>query len=149
GGRRRDENALPHALLELVEAQRAVIESGWQPKPVLHQIGLARKIAPVHASELSDGDMTFVNEHERIGWQVVDQRWRRVARARAGKVSTVVLDAFAEAELLQHFEVETRALLDTLSLDQLAVIDKMLHAFAQFCLDGLESAHDGFARGHV
>jgi hypothetical protein len=41
-------------------------------------------------------------------------------RAGARQVAGVVLDALAEAQLVEHFEVEAGALLDALRLDQLA-----------------------------
>ena len=64
--------------------------------------------------------VALVEEHQRVLRQVVDQRRRRLARRRARQVARVVLDALAVADLLQHLEVEARALLEALRLDQLA-----------------------------
>ena len=70
--------------------------------------------------------------------QVVDQRRRRLARLASGQVARVVLDALAEAQLVQHLEVEARALLDALRLDQLALALEELDALAQLDLDRLD-----------
>jgi hypothetical protein len=46
-------------------------------------------------------------------------------------VARVVLDALAEAELIDHLQVEARALLDALRLDQLLAFRAILEALAQ------------------
>ncbi len=82
GRRRRDEDRLRQELLELVEAQRPVVERRRQAKAVVDQVLLARAVAPVHAADLRNRDVRLVDEHQRVGRQVVDQRRRRLAGAR-------------------------------------------------------------------
>src|SRR5207247_6370695 len=65
------------------------------------------------------------------------------------QVPRVVLDALAEAELGQHFEVEARALLDALRLDQPACFLEELDAAAQLQLDRLDRAQGGLPRRDV
>src|SRR5690606_41170922 len=120
GGRRRNEDALAHLALELLELQRPVVQRRRQPEPVLDERLLARAVAAVHTAQLSDRDVALVDEHQRVGRQVVDERRRRIAWSRARKVARVVLDALAEAQFLQHLHVEARALLEPLRLYQLA-----------------------------
>ena len=69
-------------LLELVEAQRPVVERRRQAEAVVDQVLLARAVALVHAADLRDGDVALVDDHQRVARQVVDQRRRRLARAR-------------------------------------------------------------------
>src|SRR5205085_5131633 len=95
-----------------------IVERRGQAETVLHQIFLARPVAAVHATELRDGDVALVDDHQRVGRQVIDERRRRLAGLPAGKMARVVFDALAEAELREHLQVEARALLDALRLHQ-------------------------------
>ena len=84
GARRRGhEHDLVHALGELVEPQRAVVDGARQPEAVLDQRRLARHVALVHAVELRHGHVGLVDHHEVVVGEVVEQRVRRGAGARA------------------------------------------------------------------
>ncbi len=97
--------------------------------------------------------MALVDDHQRIVRQVIDQRGRRLARRAAGEMARVVFDAFAEAELREHLQIETRALLDALRLDEAAGILEELDALTQLLLDGVDGTQrrlpgrDVMARG--
>src|SRR4051812_21434855 len=145
----RYEYGLPNHRLELVEAQRPVVERRRKAKAVLDQVFLARAIALVHPAKLRDRDVALIDDHERIGRQVVDQRGRRLARLAAGQVARIVLDALAEAELGEHLQVEARALLDALRLDQPPGLLEEVDAAAQLRLDRLDGAQRGLARRDV
>ena len=54
-----------------------------------------------------------------------------------------------KADLLHHLEIEARALLDPLRLDQLAVLVEEFQPLAQLDLDRLDRAQHGVARRHV
>jgi len=71
--------------------------------------------------------MAFINNHQCIIRQVINQRRRRVARIAAGQMPRVILNAFAEADFIQHLKVKARALLNTRSLNQLVVLDVKIH----------------------
>ncbi|MNM65456.1 hypothetical protein D3C81_769030 [compost metagenome] len=146
---RRDKHYLAHLALELVELERPVVQRRRQAEAVLDQRGLARAVTVVHAVELADQHVRLVQEHQRIGRQVVDQRRRRLAGARAGQVARVVLDALAEAQLGEHFEIEAGTLLQPLRLDQPVFLVEELQPVAQFVLDRLDRAQHGLARRHV
>jgi hypothetical protein len=77
----------------------------------------------------------FIDEHDRVGRQVVVERRRRLAGLASREVARVVLDALAEAQLVEHFQVEAGALLDALALDQFLVGLEELDALAQLVLD--------------
>jgi hypothetical protein len=52
--------------LELLEAQRPVVQGRGQAEAVLHQGFLARAVALVHAAELGNGDMALVDHQQGI-----------------------------------------------------------------------------------
>ena len=79
GRRGRDKNGLAHLGLELFKLERPVVERARQPKTVLHQRGLARTVAVVHAAELADQHMGLVQKHHRVLGQVIGQRGGRFA----------------------------------------------------------------------
>jgi hypothetical protein len=70
--------------------------------------------------ELRDGDVGLVDEDEEVAGEVVEERGRGLAGEAAGEVARVVLDAVAEADGLDHLEVEAGALVDALRLDEAA-----------------------------
>jgi len=57
----------------------------------------------------------------------------------------VVLDALAEADLVEHLEVEAGALLDALCFDQATLGVEGGDPLGQFLLDLLDRAQDGLA----
>ena len=100
-----------------MEFERAVVAGGRQAEAVIHEVLFARGVAFVHAADLGNGNVAFIDEHDGVVGQVVHQCGRRFAFFFAGEVAGVVFDAFAEAHFVEHFEVETGALFDALLLD--------------------------------
>ena len=82
-GRCRHENHLRRKVLPLIEAQRPVVESGRQAKPILDQRFLAGSITPIHRPELRNGLVTLIDHQQRILRQIVEQTRRRLARIAA------------------------------------------------------------------
>ncbi len=136
-------------MLEFFKLQRPVIHGRRQAEPKLHQCGFARTVAPVHGAQLPHGDMAFIDKHQGIGGQIVDQRGRRLARRRTRQMPRIVFDALTKAQLLQHLEIKTGALLQALGLDQLVVGHQLGKALAQFLFDRFDRPQYGFARGHI
>jgi hypothetical protein len=99
-------------------------------------------VALEHAADLRDRHVALVDEHQRVARQVVDQRRRRLAGLAAGQVARIVLDPFAEADLDHHLEVEARALLDPLRLDQLHLGDEVVLLLRELDLDRLDRVDD-------
>ncbi len=149
GRRRGHEHRLPHLALEFIEAQRPVVERGRQPESVIHEIGLARAVAVVHAVELPHQHVRLVEEHQRILRQIVDQGRRRLARFCATQMTRIVFDAFGKTDFLHHLKVEAGALFQPLFLDQLVLLAEPFEPLAQFVLDGVDRAQHGGARRHV
>ena len=146
-GRRRDEDDLAHALLPLLEIQRPVVERRRQAEAIGHQHLLARAVAVVHAADLRHGLMALVDDDQRVLRQVVEQRRRRIAGLAAGQVPRVVLDAVAVADLVDHLEIEHRALVQPLRLEQAPFCFEHAAAPRQFFLDRLDGAAGALPRG--
>ena len=117
--RRRDVDALPDPLLELLEAQRPVVVGRGEAEAVLDEVRLARAVAVRHGPQLRQRGVALVDHEQEILREVVEQRRRRRSRRAAREVPRVVLDPGAEADLADHLQVEARALLQALGLEQL------------------------------
>ena len=116
-GSRGDEDELLDLPQELVEAERPVIERRRQAEAVVDEGLLTRAVTLVHAAELGDGLVRLVDEDDEVLSEVVDEREGMRAGRPAFEHPRVVLDAVAEAELLQHLEVVLRALTDAVRLE--------------------------------
>ena len=150
GSRRRGhEDGLGGEPLELVEPQRPVVERRREPEPVLDQGLLARAVAAVHAPELRDGHVAFVDEEQRVGRKVVEQGRRRLAGAAAREETRVVLDPLAVADLGHHLDVEPGPLLQALRLDELVFAAEHREVLDQFFLDRLDGLQHPLARRDV
>ena len=104
--------------LVLFKSKRSVIERGGQPKTIFNQCFLARPIAAIHAGELWQCGVTLVNNNERIFWQILHERRRRLTRLAAGQMAGIIFDALAVAHFFHHLQVEVGTLLQTLRFQQ-------------------------------
>ncbi|KFB74344.1 MAG: hypothetical protein AW09_000373 [Candidatus Accumulibacter phosphatis] len=145
----RNEDRLPHQGFELGELQRPVVECRRQTESVIDEVLLARAVALVHAADLRNRDMGLVDEHQRIGSQIVDQGGRGFTGLASREMPGIVLDPLAETDLIEHFEVETGALLDALRLDQAIFGVEESNPLKEFALDRLDRPQHRFARGDV
>ena len=125
-GRGRDIDHLVHAILELFESERTVVEGAGQAEAVIHQHLFARPVAMIHALQLRDGLMAFVDEDQVIVGQIIEQRGRRFAGQASGEMARIVFDAVAVADLPDHFQIEHGALVEALRFDQLAALFQLL-----------------------
>ena len=149
GWRCRDKHRAPHQHFKFIKAQWPIVERRRQPKAVVHQIFLARTITLVHAADLRNCNVTFIDEHQRIRRQVVDQCRRRIARFTPGQMARIVFDAFAKAHFIEHFQIKARALFNALAFNQLVRFLVNLDAVAQFILDRLDGAQGRRPRRNV
>ena len=115
------EDALVDPILPLLETQRPVVRGGRQPESVLDQGELARPIALVLPVDLRDGLMGFVENHQEILREEVQQRVRCLSGTAAVDRCRVVLDAGAEPDLGHHLQVVLRAHPQPLRFEQLAL----------------------------
>ena len=58
--------------------------------------------------------MAFIKEHQRISGQIVNEAGRRSTGSETSQVAGIVFDPFAEPHLIEHFQIEIGALLQTL-----------------------------------
>ena len=93
--------------------------------------------------------MAFVDEDQRIVGDVFEQRRRRLARLAAGQIARIVLDAGARAGGLEHLQVEARALLQPLRLQQPAGLLQLGQPADQLFLDRLDRLVERRARRHI
>ena len=147
--RRRHRDGLRAHHVPFLEAQRPVVHAGGQAEAVFGERRLAAEVAAVHAAELRNGDVAFVDEDERVVGDVFEQGRRRLAGAAAGEIARIVLDAGAAAGRFHHFEVEQRALFEPLRFEQAAGVVEFVQALAQFVLDAGNRLQQGRARRHV
>jgi hypothetical protein len=119
-GRGADEGGLRAQRLPFLELQRPVVDRRGQAEAELGQHALAVEVAAEHAADLRHRDVALVADQQRVLGEVFEQRRRRLARLAAGEVARIVLDAGAGAGRLHHLDVEQRALLEPLRLEQAA-----------------------------
>ena len=131
---------LVQTVVELIKIKRAVVIRARQTEAVLDQTFLAGAVAVIHGAHLRERHMALVHDEQKILREIVDERVRRRTRRTPRQHARIVLNARAEADLLQHFNVVTGALRDALCLDQLAVLLEVFHALVEFILQIL----DGF-----
>ena len=93
--------------------------------------------------------MALVHEQQKVLREVIQQRHGRRAGRTAGNDAGVVLDAAAEADLLQHLDVIHRALADALGLKQLVVLLEPALTLLHLALDLENGAVELVARGDV
>ena len=113
------------------KAQRTVVHCGGKAEAVVDEVLFAAAVAVPHAVELRDSDVRLVDEEEEVAGEVVEQRGGRLAGEAAGHVARIVFNAVAEADGLDHFEVETRALVDALRLDEAAFFFELCFPFGE------------------
>ncbi len=137
---------------ELLEGERPVVQRRRQAEAVLHQIEFSRAVAVVHAAHLGHGHMALVDGEYPVVTVGLLEVVQQAVRARAGlavvHVPRVVLDARAVADLLDHLDVEQRALLEALGRDQVALHVEHGEPPAQLFLDGGDGAVDLVLRRH-
>ena len=59
-------------LHELIEIQRPVVERARKPKAVFDEHGFARFVAFIHAADLRDGGMRFIDNDQKILRKKID-----------------------------------------------------------------------------
>ena len=138
----------PHRV-PFLEPQRPVVHAGRQAETVFRERRLAPVVALVHRADLRHRDVALVGENQRVVGQIFEQRRRRLARAASGEIARVVLDPGAGSRRLHHFQVEYRALLEPLRLQQAAVGVQEVEPLFQLLLDRLGRLQQRRARRDV
>ncbi len=116
----RDIDDLVDMPFEFGESQRSVVERARQTKTVLHERLFAGPVAVIHATDLGHTHVRFIDQQQEIVGKIIEKCGRLLARLAVGQVTAIVLDPFYEPCLLEHFDIKTRALLETLRFQQFA-----------------------------
>ena len=142
-------NDLVDALLKLLKLQRAVIKGRRQPEAVFDERLLARAVAAVHGAHLRQCDVRFVDKHEKVLREIVEQRHGGAPDRAAGDDARIVLHAGTIAQLLDHLDIEIRALRDALGFERLVVVLEKLNALVALAADLLHGARHFLRRRHI
>src|SRR5262249_53059502 len=126
GGGGRDEDRVADFRPELFGRQRPIVPRARQAKTIINEGVLARSIAEIHALQLWQRHVRFIDEgHETVlpepPYKVVDQCLWCLPGQPPVQNSRIVLNAVAVAHFLEHFDIETGALVKTLSFKQFAL----------------------------
>ena len=132
---RTDVDHLVDSLLELLEAEWAVVEGGWQTVAILHEIGLPAAVAAIHGAYLWNGDVTLVDNHQIVFREEVEQAVRSFACFSSIEVAAVILNAGTMAEFLNHLHIEFHTFLDAMGLLRLSHLLEKGHLLHQVVLD--------------
>src|SRR5215469_10804284 len=138
-GRGGNVDHLIHPVFEFFEGERAVVQRRGHAEAVVDQRLLARAVAVKHAAHLRHGLVRFIDEEQIILRNIIEESWRRFARQAATEMAGIVLDAVAVANGAHHFDIEERALHNTLGFDEFS-------QFLEFLLPPLQlilNSHDG------
>ena len=114
GGSGRHIDHLVDFRVKLVEVERPVVKGRRQPESVVDQRLFPSPIPKIHPPYLGDCHMGFVDEHQKIVPEVVEEGIGCAAGLSPGKDAGIVFDALAKADFLQHLDVVFGALLNPL-----------------------------------
>ena len=145
----RNEHRAAHLALELIKAQRPVIQCTREPEAVINQCLLAGTVTAVHPAKLPDHHMALVKEHQTVRGKIVNQAGRRFAGGESGQMPGVVFNTLAETHLIEHLKVKLGALLQTLRFDHAALVVELLETFGKLDLDTLHGADNLVTRRHI
>ena len=120
---------------------------------MVDQVDLARTVPAKHGADLGNGDVAFVHHQQEVLGEVVKQTKRPFPRLPAVEVPGVVLDARAEAEFFDHFQVVQRALVEPLGfqkprllVEKRLLLFKVLLDFPNRRIGGLLAADEQVGR---
>ena len=82
--------------------------------------------------------MALVDDQQPVVGKELDEGGRRLAGRAPRQVAAVVLDAIAAAGLLDHLEVEHRALFEALGLEELAPVAQLREPLLQLVPDAVD-----------
>ena len=102
---------------------------------MLDQHLLASPVAIEHASDLRHRGMAFIQKHEQVFREKIDQTGGTISRFPARQMQGVIFDPVAESHFLHHLQIVVRAHADALSLQILVVRLERGHPFIELPLD--------------
>ncbi len=133
--------------LELIKTQRAVVPGRRQPKSIVYQRSLPALIPEIHAPDLRNRFMRFINDDQKIIRKIVDQCMGRGSRGKPCQMSGIVFNTGTKPRFLQHFNIKIRTLRNPLCFQKLVLTFEIAHPLFQFffnipdCLSDLLHGH--------
>ena len=80
----------------------------------MNEVFLARAVAVPHAMQLGNRLVRFINEHDEIALEIIEQRGWRLSRLASGEMARIVFNAVAVTDRLDHLQVKAGALMHAL-----------------------------------
>ena len=147
--RRRDVDDLIDALGEFVKCQRTVVQRGRQTETIVDERAFSRLVAIVHRAQLRHRHMRLIDHDEEIFREVVQERKWRLAGLPVRHVAGIILDTGAVSDLLHHFQIIIRPLLQTLRLQELILIPELPQPPIQLLLDRRDGTAELIRTGDI
>ena len=130
-----DIDALMGHFHELIEFQGTVVERAGQTEPMIDQNRFAGFVTLVHAADLRNGGVAFIDQQQIILGKKVEQCVGSRARITTGDVAGVVFNALAEPHFMHHFQIVIRAHFDPLGFEQFVLRLEFGNAALHFLAD--------------
>ena len=126
--------------------QRAIIERARQTKPVINEDGFARLVAFIHAADLRNGGVRFIDNDQEVFRKKIDDGVRLRSRRATGQMPRIIFDAITEAHFLKHFEVVLGPHTEPLRLEKFVLRFEIDNALFELFADRAQGAIE-FVRG--
>ena len=107
---------------------------------MLHQHLLTRTVTGIHSANLRQRYVRFIHNQQKILGKIIYQRKRRLTGLTSCQMTRIVFDAGAVAHLLHHLQIVIRALLQTLCLQQPAMLIQLIKTLFQLLANIIHSA---------
>ena len=127
----RHEHTIRWLRVPLVKLQRSIILRHGQSKTMIDQSCFASIVASKHGSNLRQCDVRFVDKNQKLFRKKVIQRVGRFARFSPSQSTTVVFNSGAESCFFHKLQIMASSRGQTLSLQQLALLAKLLQSSIQ------------------
>ena len=144
-----DIDPLVDSVRKLLKFQGPVIKGRGQAEAVIHQGLFPGPVPTVHGPHLGQGHMAFIHEEQEVLGEIVQQGHGRTARRPVGNDPGIVLDAGAIAQLLHHFNIIIRALLDALGLNEPVLLLEEGHSLIALRPDTVNGGGHLLLGGHI
>ena len=129
-------------------SQGPVVQGGGKAKTVIDEGDFSRTVTAIHGSNLWNGDMALVDDHEKVFGKVIEQTKWPFTWLSAVEVSRVVLNARTKSNLLDHFKIVQGPFVQALGLQKPRLFVEKSFLFFQVLLDFPHGSICGFLACH-
>ena len=121
--------------LKFFETLGPIVDGRGKPETVIYQHLFAGPVTSPHPSDLWEGYVAFVDNHQKIIWEVIDQAKRTSPWGSAIEKAGVVFDATTIAQLLYHFQIKGGALSNSIGFKAFAFLPEVFFLRRHFILN--------------